>query len=184
MCRVMSFALLAALFFAAAPLRAQAPEMPKPTKEHEWLKQLVGEWTSKGKLMADPNGEPIECEGTETVRAIGGFWVQAEMNSKPFGEPVTGLMTIGYDPEKKKYVGTWVDSVTSYLWKYEGTLDESGKVLTLEADGPNFTKPGETAKYRDVITIKDKDHKTLTGMAQTEDGKWVTFMTTEFTRKK
>lgn len=182
--RIVSFASLVALFFAASPVLGQAPEMPKPTKEHEWLKQLVGEWTSNAKLVVDPNSEPMECEGTETVRSIGGFWVQAEMNSKPFGQPMTGLMTIGYDPEKKKYTGTWVDSATSHLWKYEGTLDETGKILTLEADGPNFTKPGETAKYRDIITIKDKDHKTLTGMVQTEDGEWVTFMTTEFARKK
>ena len=31
------------------------------------------------------------------------------------GTTMTAIQTIGYDPEKKKYVGTWVDSTTTYL---------------------------------------------------------------------
>jgi hypothetical protein len=42
--------LLSAVFVLAAlvvgsPIAAQdVPEMPKPHKEHQWLKRLVGEW--------------------------------------------------------------------------------------------------------------------------------------------
>jgi hypothetical protein len=48
---------------------------------------------------------------------------------------MTAVWTVGYDPQKKKYVGTWVDSVTPYLWTYEGSLDASGRILTLETEG-------------------------------------------------
>jgi len=81
-------------------------------------------------------------------------------------------------------VGTWVDSVTSHLWKYEGTVDDSGKTLTLEAEGPNFMADGQTAKFRDVYTFKSKDHIIVRSSMQSEDGSWVQFMTSSYRRKR
>ncbi len=98
--------------------------------------------------------------------------------------PMTGVMTLGYDPEKKKYVGTWVDSMTSHLWRYEGTVDAAGKVLTLDTEGPNPAAPGKTAKFKERIEFKSKDHKVFTSSMQGDDGEWVTFMTMNSKRKK
>jgi hypothetical protein len=67
--------------------------------------------------------------------------------------------------------------MTNHLWRYEGQVDETGKILTLEAQGPNFFKPGETARFRDVYEFKSKDLIGTTSLMQGPDGKWVTFMT-------
>lgn len=176
-----------ALLVAAAACQAQAPpEMPKPAKEHEWLRQLVGEWDTQAEAVLGPDQPPLKCEGTETVRAIGDFWILTETRGTMPGLniPVTGLMTLGYDPEKKKYVGTWVDSTSSQLWTYEGTLDETGKILTLNTEGPNPIDPGKRAKYREVLELKDKDHKVFSSSMQTDDGQWHKFMTINYHRKK
>jgi hypothetical protein len=157
-------------------------EFPEPAEEHQWLKQFVGEWTSESDAKAGPDQPPIKCKGTMSSRMLGGFWVVSEVKSDMGEIKVNAVQTIGYDPEKKKYVGTWVDSMTNHMWHYEGTIDESGKKLTLEAEGPNFMSAGQTAKYRDAYEFKSEDHIVATSSMQGDDGKWVTFMTGDVRR--
>ena len=179
---------IAVLAMVAAVLtggvRAQdAPKPPAPQKEHEWLQQLVGEWETDTEAVMEPGKPPMKLKGTESVRSLGGYWTLGELKGDVMGMPVMGLMTLGYDTQAKKYVGTWVCSMDGHLWKYEGTVDASGKVLTLNTEGPNMAAPGKLAKMRDVIEIKDKDHKLLTSHILGDDGKWTRFMTMTATRK-
>jgi len=113
------------------------PKLPAPQKEHEWLKQLEGEWITESEAVMAPGEAPVKFKGTEVVRSLGGFWTISEIKSDFMGTPVTGVMTLGYDSQKKKYVGTWIASMDGHLWKYEGTVDDSGKVLTLNTEGPS-----------------------------------------------
>jgi Protein of unknown function (DUF1579) len=174
---------VATVILAGAVWAADPPKMPAPQKEHEWLKQLVGEWVTESEAVMGPGQPPVKCQGTEVVRSLGDFFTVGEMKTDFMGTPVTGVMTLGYDPTAKKYVGTWVCSMGDHLWKYEGTVDASGKVLTLNTEGPDMTTPGKMAKMKDVIEIKDKDHRVLTSHIQTADGKWVQFMTMHARRK-
>jgi hypothetical protein len=163
---------------------AQDPfQLPVPEKQHKWLQQLVGEWEMTGEA-SPPSLPSVKFKGTETVRPVGDFWVAAELKASMMGDPYTGVMTLGYDPEKKKYVGTWYDSMSSYLWTYEGTVDSTGKILTLSTEGPCPLAPGKLSKFKEVIEIKSKDHKVFTSSVQLEDGKWTTGMTMDYRRKK
>jgi hypothetical protein len=175
---------IATLVLASFALAQDPPAMPKPVKEHEWLQQWVGEWEGEAEMMSAPDQPPTKNKGTESARSLGGFWILSEVKADMMGMPFTGVMTVGYDPEKKKYVGTWVDSMGSHLWKYEGSVDKDGKTLILETEGPNPQAPGKTAKYRETMEFKDKDHKVFTSSMLGEDGKWVTFLTVKYTRKK
>ena len=38
----------------------------------------------------------------------------------PGGGTATTMLTLGYDPARKKYVGAWIDTVINHLWIYEG----------------------------------------------------------------
>ena len=91
-------------------------------------------------------------------------------------------MTVGYDAKAKKYVGTWVCSMSDWQCQYEGTV--AGQVLTLNCEGPSPADPNKTVKMKDVIEIKDKDTKVLTSSMLGDDGKWVQFMTMTAKRKK
>jgi hypothetical protein len=185
MIRFSQVCVIVALFAVAGVGRAEeAPEFPKPEQEHEWLQQLVGEWESDVEMFIEPGKPPLKSKGTESVRAIGGFWTLAENKGEAFGQPFTGLLTLGYDATKKRYVGTWVDSMTGYLWTYEGTVDATGKVLTLETQGPCPDAPGKLSQFKEVLALKSKDHKVFSSSIQGEDGKWTTMMTINYHRKK
>jgi hypothetical protein len=171
-----------ALFAAATLVAQETPEFPKPQKEHEWLHQLVGEWESESK--ASFAGQEFGCKGTVKASMLGGFWVISEIKTDMMGSEMTGLQTIGYDAAKKTYVGSWVDTMTDHQWIYRGSVDATGKILTLEADGPNMLSPGKTAKFRDVYEFKSKDEMAMTSQMQGEDGQWTTFMSGTARRKK
>ena len=175
--------MIAAVLWLAPAIQAQSPEMPEPTDSHELLKQFAGQWTSKVATVPPPGEEAITCQGEESTKMIGGFWLVSEGKGEVLGSPMTSVLTIGYDPAKQKYVGTFVCSADSTMWQYEGKMDETGKKLTLEAEGPSMLEPGKTAKYRDVLELVDKDHKTLTSFMES-DGEWVKVVTAEYERKK
>lgn len=171
------------LLLAAADGQAQEiPEFPKPQKEHEWLQQCVGEWDAETEMLI-PGQEPLKVKGTESVRSIGGFWILCENNSEFAGRSVIGLMTLGYDADEEQYVGTWVDSMTGYFWTYEGSVDDAGKVLTLETRGPCPERPGELSNFKEVLELKSKDHKVFTSSMQKEDGTWQKMLTITYRRK-
>lgn len=179
---VFASALFSSLFSAAILHAQEVPSPAVPEKEHQLLDKLVGEWESESEATLGPGVPVMKCKGTMSSRSLGGLWIVSDVTSDMLGTPMTAVQTIGYDPGKKKYVGTWVDSVMNHMWIYEGTVDETGKILTLEAEGPDFAEPGKLKKYRDAYEFKSADHIVATSSALGDDGKWVTFMTGQIRR--
>jgi hypothetical protein len=158
----------------------------EPQTEHRWLEALVGEWTFETEPCAVPEqDQPAKFAGSESVRSLGGLWIVGQgAGEMPGGGAANTMITLGFDPDRKRFVGTWVGSMMTNMWVYEGELDPSGKVLTLSTTGPAFDGSGATSKYQDVITVKDADHRTLTSRVQGEDGKWTDFMTAHYRRRR
>ena len=157
---------------------------PQPQKEHQWLQKLVGEWTYEGEASMGPDQPPSRMEGRESARSVGGLWVIMEGHSaSPSGGEDTSMFTLGYDPDRKQFTGTFISSMMTHLWIYDsGEL--SGNALTLTAKGPSMTGDGAMVPYRDVIEFVSDDHRTLSSYAQDEKGAWQHFMTSHYRRKK
>ncbi len=113
----------------------QSPMTAEPQKEHQWLQKLVGEWTYESEMIMAPGEPPEKGTGSESVRALGQLWVLLEGQGDLSGGDAS-IITLGYDPEKKRFVGTFIGSAMTYLWLYDGELDAAEKVLTLNAEGP------------------------------------------------
>jgi hypothetical protein len=157
----------------------------EPSKEHQWLQRLVGEWTSEAECSMGPDQPPLKTRESESVRLLGKLWTLAEgQGEMPDGSPAATVMTLGYDPQKKRFVGTFIGSMMTYLWVYDGALDAAEKVLTLNTEGPDFAGEGKMAKYQDVLEFKTDDHRTLTSHMLGEDGQWHEFMTAHYRRKQ
>jgi hypothetical protein len=154
-------------------------------KEHRWLQQLVGEWTMEAEMVGKPGEPGDKSRGTETVRSLEGVWTVAEGRGEmPGGGIGISIQTLGFDPQKNRFVGTWVGSMMTYLWVYSGSLDASEKILTLETEGPDFKTEGKLIRYQDVIEIKSPEHRVLRSRMLGEDGRWQEFMTANYRRKK
>ena len=157
----------------------------EPQQEHQWLQQLVGEWTYEAKAMMAPGQPPSKFEGSESVRALGGLWILAEgQGEMPGCGAATTVLTLGYDPQKQQYVGTWIGSMMTHLWVYGGTLDATGGVLTLNAKGPHMAAEGKMAQYKDIIEFTSENHRLLTSHMLGEDGEWHEFMRADYRRVK
>ena len=130
----LSTVLLPVLVLAAGPLAARAAlqEADKAGPEHEALKQLVG--TFDALVHAGPTPE----KGSVTTKLMdNGLWAVMDFQSQMMGMPFVGHEVIGYDLAKKKYVSTWVDSMTSHMFVSEGTWDAAKKTLTMTTLEPD-----------------------------------------------
>jgi hypothetical protein len=104
----------------------------------------------------------------------------------PGGNRGTTILTLGYDTIQGKYVGTFIGSMMTYQWVYEGELDEDERVLILDTMGPDFTEQGIGSKlvpYQDRMEFIDDDHRVLTSHRKGSDGRWQPFVEIHYYRK-
>jgi len=172
---VLSVSLLA----LAVPALAQMPPMPQPGPEHELLKKDVGTWDATVEMFMAPGAPPSVSKGTETLTMMGGFWLLSEFKAEMMGQPFEGRGTTGYDPGRKKYVGTWVDSMTPGYYTVEGTYDAARKMLTEVMEGPDPS--GAVAKTKATTEWTGADGRVFTMYAP--DGKTVAMRITYKRRK-
>lgn len=147
----------------------------QPSAEHEFLSALTGQWTMEHRCSTGADQPPSVTHGRMTARSLGGLWVLIDCEGEsPEGGSWTSQFTLGYDPVKKCYLGTFVASMMTHLWIYEGQRDEAGR-LVMNVEGPRFDGKG-TALYQDVFHIVDKDNWVLLSLLRNDDGSWTQFM--------
>ncbi len=105
-----------------------------PGDPHKRLASMVGSWTTKTKGWMEPDKPPMEGQGTcEQKMLLDGRYLQQEYTGDMMGEPFTGINLIGYDNHTKKYVSTWIDSMSTGIYYFEGTASPDGKTITQES---------------------------------------------------
>ncbi len=157
----------------------------EPTPEHHYLLQLVGDWNIQTEYQMGPDQPRMQSTGTQSTRAIGSLWTLGEMITPGAdGQSMLSLMTLGFDPARHKFVGSFVSSCMTHQWLYEGSLDDSQRVLTLVAEGPSFAGDGSLAKYHDVIEVVDRNTYLFSSRYQDPSGQWIEFMWGKHTRQQ
>jgi hypothetical protein len=169
---------VAAFFFLASVGYSQ---FPQPTKEHEVLKHEVGNWIGKVKLWArGPAADPDISAGHEVIEMVGGLWAVGKFEGKLLGQPFSGRSTFGYDPNTKKYVGFWVDSLSSTPMQMEGTYEATTKTMTISTTGmePN----GDPNQGKMIVVYGDNEKKMK--MFAIHDGVEIKVMEVTYTRQE
>ncbi len=169
---------MSAVFALALGPVAQEEGMPTPTPEHGKILAGVGDWEGSLTMFDMPGAKPEPVPAKEKVTGIGGFWVLSDFTCEFMGMPYHGSGHVGYDAEKKKYVGTWVDSMSSYFSLMEGEYDASKKALVMRWQAPDMT--GQMAAHRSEST-ETADTRTMT--FYTGEGEGTKTMVIEMKRK-
>jgi hypothetical protein len=190
LCAAVAVAVLGA-FFASSTSRAQegGPPVPKPTAEHKILAADEGTWDATVKsFMAGPDAEPSVSKGVEVNTVMpGGLWLLSKFTGEFGGMSFEGRGQFGYDPVKKKYIGTWIDSMSPSLSVLEGNYDVKTKTMTYKGDGVG---PDGKTKYTQkmVTTTKDDGTRVFTLYMTMDSGGGpageVKFMEITYTKKK
>lgn len=174
---------VAALTMVGVAAPTGEPDGRRTEEPGAFLQRLEGEWSVAAEATLGPGQEPVRTQGRVVARVLGGKWLVAETTgTAPGGQPVIAILTLGHDPAEERFVGTWISSMQTHLWRYTGTLDESGTALTLETEGPILGDPTKRAQYREVIQIEDADHYVMRSMILGPDGKWFEFSRADYRR--
>ncbi len=147
------------------------PPIPKPTAEHELLTKDVGTWDATVKSwMGGPDSEPMVSEGVEVVKLLpGGLWTHSEFDGKFGGLEFHGCGQTGYDTKKKKYVGTWVDSMSTEIMMMEGDYDAATHTMTSYAKGTDSN--GKLHETKMIAKHEGDDTRVLTMLMKSDDTK-------------
>jgi hypothetical protein len=170
---------------AASLAQAQeGPPIPKPTAEHERLAKDVGTWDATVKSWGGgPDSEPMVSQGVEVVELMpGGLWLKSRFDGKFGAQEFHGCGQTGFDTRKGKYVGTWVDTMTTEIMMTEGDYDAASRTLTTYAKG---TIPSG-GKYESKMTTKYEgdDTRVFTMFMKTDEAKGKFVKTMEITYKR
>ncbi len=142
------------------PLAAQGEADPlaklaAPGEHHQHMQKLAGEWKTTSKMWMEPGKPPIESTGTmQVVPILGGRFLQSKFHGELMGRAFDGVGIDGYDNQKQKHIGMWIDSMGTMMLSFEGTCSEGGRVTTTLADYVDPTD-GQAKTMKSVTTVVD-----------------------------
>jgi hypothetical protein len=133
-------------------------KLATPGEPHRILATLAGVWDAEVKCWAVPNAPPMESSGIcEQKMVLGGRFLQQKFAGEMMGSRFIGIGFAGYDNHTKKYVSTWIDSMSTAIMYFKGKGTADGKVVTQQSRSNDPIKG--PMKWRSVSTIVD--HNTL-----------------------
>ena len=155
-----------------------------PGDAQKKLSPMVGSFNVSVKSWMAPGAPPMESTGTsENTWALDNRYVEQRFSGSFMGMPFKGIGFTGYDNIKKKYVGSWMDNMSTAIMVSYGSADAGGKSIkfTSTMDDPMTGKP---TQVDETVTVTDDDHHSLEMWGAGPDGKMFKTMEIAYSRKK
>jgi hypothetical protein len=154
-----------------------------PGEAHKALEPTIGSWNVTSTSWQTPASPPEHGAGTsENAWVLGGRFVKQDFQGEFGGMKFQGLGYTGYDNFKKKYVGTWMDTMGTMMMTMIGTVDASGKVFTGISTIDDVVT-GKPMKLRTVTRIVDANKHVMEMFGPDPSGKEFKMMEIVYTRK-
>ena len=158
-------------------------KLATPGDPHKLLAGMTGSWNTRTRTWMEPGAPPMESSGTcEQRMLLGGRYLQQEFTGDMMGTIFNGIGITGYDNNKKKYVSTWMDSMSTGIFFFEGTAgpDDRTIIQTCLYDDPIKG----AVKWRSVTKIVDDDTHVFEMFVTDKSDKEEKMMEITYTRKR
>lgn len=169
----------------------QMMELMKTNENHKLLADLDGTWDYTLKFSPAPGAPEQQSKGTAVRKSImGGRYVVMDVTGKIKMPGADGKLkemefkgqgTEGYDNAKKKFVGSWIDNMSTGILMSEGDYDAGSKAFTYTAEME--MAPGMKTKVREVMKVVDKNHMSFEWY-EDRGGQEAKTMEINYTRRK
>ena len=155
-----------------------------PGAQHKALDGMVGTWDTKVTSWMAPGAPPLESTGvSENKWILGGRWIEQRFTGSFMNMPFEGIGYTGYDNLKKKYVGTWMDNMSTGAMVSTGSAAKDGKTMdfTSEMIDP---MSGKKMPVKEKIIVVDANNHIMEMWNPGPDGKMYKSMEIKYTRKQ
>lgn len=156
-----------------------------PGKMHEKLAAEAGVWECKNTMWMAPGTEPMTMDSKSTITPImdGRYTKMDVTGAGPMG-PFTGMGVYGFDNVAGKFVGTWIDSMSTGIMNGTGELSPDGKTLNWDYTYHcPVTKKATTMRQVEKIT-GEKTRTIEMFTIEPKSGKEYKMMVIEMTKAK
>jgi hypothetical protein len=155
-----------------------------PGEGQKKLDFLVGTYDVRIRTWVDPAKPPIESTATSVATwVLGNRYIQQMLAGYVGGQPWSAIGYVGFDNTSKKYVMTYMDSDSTGMEWYTGTMDPAGKQAKMTATvNDEATGKPVPVELRLSVTANG-DHVTEVWQGDPA-GKMAKVMELQYTRKK
>ncbi len=158
-------------------------KLATPGEPHKQFASLAGNWTTQSKEWMEPGKPPMESTGSvEMKMLLDGRFLQQEFSGNMMGQPYSGVGITAYDNLRKRYISTWMDTMSTGIFTMEGTASEDGKTITLK--GQHAEPGGGQMTHRAVWKLVDNNTQTFDMYGAHKGGKETKMMEIVYTRKQ
>jgi hypothetical protein len=152
-----------------------------PAAGHAPLQALVGTWSAKTTFTMGP-GVPDQVHGGTSVNrmVLGGRFLEQTYKGTAMGMPFEGIGFTGYDNVRKKYVGSWMDTMGTGIMTSLGTGKPSAARSASVAE--SYEPSGKKIMWDTILKVLDRDHHTFEMWTKAPNGKKYRAMFVEYAR--
>jgi len=156
----------------------------EPGEGQKRLEFMVGTFDVKIRTWVDPSEAPVESRAVAVCQwVLGNRYVQNMLSGFVAGEPFNAIGYAGFDNVTNKYVATYMDSGSTGMEWFTGTMDPDGKLAKM------------TTTVYDEVSLEPRQAEMRLGIATNGDhvtelwqadgsGKLVKVIELQYTRRK
>jgi hypothetical protein len=130
-----------------------------PGEGQQRLEPMVGTFDVKIRTWADPSSPPVESQAISvSTWVLGGRYIQSMLSGYLHDEPFDGIGYIAYDNASATYQAAWMDTGSTGITWYTGSMDASGTSAIMNATVTNPLTSEPTPVELRLSIAENGDH--------------------------